>query len=270
MNNAFIRICCFVFLATPLPALAQEDPPCLNPNNTILVKADDPSKGWLTRDGADVVKTRIWKVAGGARKRWDGGSLIINCSIGGGEAYEMTAVTVAGNGRDSSVAPLGKDFYSNLATRTGHTQQEADVLWGRYSKLSGFYRIVPDPDGEGTWISEDALIQRRIVRQLGGRGAGPASLAGNANREQRVAELKKAIEAAKKRGDRAELMRLATEGQQLAAPQVAAANQVSKQTDQQAWKQLELAYPELAKAAWPTMVTRSSAACVRCSWVTSP
>lgn len=274
MKRAFIGLCCVMLLAAPLSAFAQaDDPPCLNPDNTTLVKADDYSKGWLTRESVEVVRGRLMKVAGGTKKRWEGGTLVLNCAIGGGTGYEMNAVTVTGIGDGRPASQADTTFYSGLAARTGHTRQEADVLRIKYSKLSGLYRTVPDPENEGQWVGEDQLIRRRVARRLGRNPEdAPTASAAGANIEQQTADLKKRIDAAKARakqtGDKSELMRLLTEGQKLAAPGVERSMKIMKATDAQAWEEMEQAYPELADASWPTLVVRQSAACIRCTWDT--
>jgi hypothetical protein len=273
MKRAFIGFCCVMLLAVPQSAFAQDDdPPCLNPDNTILVKADDYSQGWLTRENVQVVKDRLWKAAGGTKKRWDGGTLVVPCAIGGGPGNEMNAVTVTGigDGRPASLADTA--VFSGLARRTGHTQQEADVLRIKYSKLSGF-RTIPDPDNEGQWVGEDELIRRHVARRLGRNpDDAPAAPAVGANFEQRAAELKKKIDAAKARakktGDMSELMQLATEGQKLSSPIVEQSKKIMKASDAQAWEELEQAYPELAEASWPTVVVMGPGACIRCAWFT--
>ncbi len=269
MKNAFMGTCCLVLLALPLSTSAGEDPPCLNPGSTVMVQAGDVTKGWLTREGADAVKARLLQVATGEKKRWDGGTLVINCAIGGGTAYEMSAATVTGSSGDDN-APATKqlkDYISGLAARSGHTQKEADDLYAGYAKLSGFYRNVPDPEQEGGWIGEDALIQRRLTKQFGDpRPAMAAPDAGNA--QQRAAEFKAKILAAQKKGDTQELMRLAQEAQKLPGQDMAAkGSQITRSTDEQAWAIMVAAYPELAKACWPTRVTMLAGACLPCSWM---
>ena len=76
--------------------------------------------------------------------------------------------------------------------------------------------------------------------------------------------VKKKIEAAKKRGDMNELMRLAQEGQKMAAPEIAQAEKFQEKTDQQSWTLLESAYPELAEASYSTRVTFFNCPCLRC------
>ncbi|MCX6568111.1 MAG: hypothetical protein NT147_03555, partial [Candidatus Aminicenantes bacterium] len=230
---AFIFSMLFVLLARG--AAAQEDPPCLNPNNTVPATVAQYHNEWLTKDGADVVKEHLWKVAGNSKKRWERDAegrdtLVITCIIQGGGG-DMNAAMVEGKGSGAKEAEGGKSFFSSLAGRTGHTQQEADVLYQKHSTL-GYFRSVSDPDNEGQEVSEETLILRRIEKRLG-IGASPSASNKSEGREQQIAELKKKIEAAKKRGDMNELMRLAQEGQKMAAPEIAQAEKFQEKTDQQ-------------------------------------
>ena len=254
----------FVLLARG--ATAQEDPPCLTPNNTVPATVAQYHNEWLTKDGADVVKGHLWKVAGNSKKHWDRDAegrdtLVINCIIQGGGG-DMIALMVEGKGPGAKEAEGRKSFFSNLASRTGHTHQEADVLYQKYSTL-GYFRSVSDPDNEGQEVSEEVLILRRIEKRLG-IGASPSTSKKSEGGEQQRAELKKKIEAAKKRGDMNELMRLAQEGQKMAAPEIAQAEKFQKKTDQQSWTLLESAYPELARASYSTRVTFFNCPCLHC------
>ncbi len=248
-----------------LAGFAAEDSPCLNPNNSVPATVAQFKNEWLTKDGVDVVQGHFWKVSGNSKKHWEKDAegrdtLAIYCSIQGGGG-DMNAVMVEGKGRGVKEAEGGKFYFSNLASRTGHTQQEADVLYQKYSRL-GYFRSVSDPDHEGQEISEDRLINRRIEKQLG-LGVQPISKKSEGS-EQDKAELKRKITEAKKRGDMNALMRLAQEGQKMAAPDTARANDFGRRTDKQAWTLLESAYPELAEVTYTTRVTFQSCPCLQC------
>jgi len=269
MKNTLMGICCLTLLALPATLFAGEDPPCLDSGSTVMVQAGDVTKGWLTRESADAVKARLLRSATGDTKRWDEDTLIIGCAIGGGTAYEMSAATVTGSvrGDDAPAAKQLKTYINGLAARSGHTQKEADDIYADYAKLSGFYRNVPDPEREGGWIGEDAVIQRRITKQLGAVNPAVAPL-GSGNDQQRVAEFKAKVLAAQKKGDKQELLRLAQEAQKLPGQGAAAQGaQITRATDEQAWQIMVAAYPELAKVCWPTRVTLLAGACLPCSWM---
>ena len=108
-----------------------------------------------------------------------------------------------------------------------------------------------------------AAEERRIEKRLG-IVASPSISKKSEGGEQQRAELKKKIEAAKKRGDMNELMRLAQDGQKMAAPEIAQTEIFQKKTDQQSWTLLESAPPELAEASYPTRVTFYNCPCLRC------
>jgi hypothetical protein len=269
MKSAFMGICCLALLALPPASFAGEDPPCLDQGSTVMVQAGDVTKGWLTRESADAVKARLLQSATGDKTHWDEDTLVISCAIGGGTAYEMSAATVTGSARgdDAPAAKQLKNYINSLAARSGHTQKEADDIYAGYSKLSGFYRNVPDPEREGGWIGEDALIQRRIAKQFG--DVKPTAAPRNSgNDQQRVAEFKAKVLAAQKKGDTQELLRLTQEAQKLPGQGTAAqGTQITRATDEQAWQIMVAAYPELAKVCWPTRVTRLAGACLPCSWM---
>ena len=257
--------CSLLFLFASM-GLCAEDPPCLNPNNSVPATVAQYKNEWLTKDGVDVVKGHFWKVSGNSKKHWEKDTegrdtLVIYCSIQGGGS-DMDAVMVSGKGPGVKEAEGGKFYFSNLASRTGHTQQEADVLYEKYSGL-GYFRSVSDPDHEGQEISENGLIFRRIEKRLG-LGVQPSVSKKSEGSEQALADLKMKIKEAKKRGDMNELMRLAQEGQKMAAPVIAQANDFSKRTDEQTWTLLENAYPELAEVTYATRVTYLSCPCLQC------
>lgn len=250
-----------LLLVLPLAVSAQSDPPCL-PLDSVPV-TPGTSGIWLTHEGGDAVKAHFWKLAGNARKRWDGASLIIACEIGGPPARDMTAVVVESGGANELTAKFTREYIANLAKNTGHSPQEADVLYNKYAQLSGArYRQVPDDKGGLT--NESALIFKRHEKQLGiGAPAAPAQPPGDA--KQRAAALKQKMKAAKKRGDMAEMMRLAAEAQDMSAPMAAQTMAVTKQTDQQVWALLQSASSDLAQAAFRTQISGVPGPCLRCT-----
>lgn len=256
-------ICCFLLVVASLPAHAQSDPACLS-QDSVPEMADNPSHGWLSREAPEAVKARFEKRADNDKRHWDGDTLVISCAVGGPPAYDMPAVRVEGMGAGVSTATGDKAYYSDLARRTGHTQQEADVLYNKYAQLHGaYFRTVPD--GRGSQASEETVILKRHEKQLGIEPpAAPSGPSGDS--KQRGAELKKKMEAAKKRGDMNEMMRLAGEAQQLSAPAAAGAAAVMKKTDQQTWSLLESSFPELIQAAYRTRITRLTCPCLQCEW----
>jgi hypothetical protein len=249
-----------------LVGAGAEDPPCLNPNNSVPATVAQYKNEWLTKDGADVVKGHFWKVSGNSRKHWEKDAegrdtLVIYCSIQGGGG-DMNAVMVSGKGPGVKEAEGGKSYFSNLASRSGHSQQEADVLYQKYSRL-GYFRSVTDPDHEGQEVDESTLIVRRIEKRLG-LGAQPTISKKSEGSEQARADLKRKIKEAKMRGDMNELMRLAQEGQKMAAPEISQATQISKRTDEQTWTLYESAYPELVEVTYATRVAFLNCPCLQC------
>lgn len=87
-----------------------------------------------------------------------------------------------------------------------------------------------------------------------------------ADAKQRGAELKVKLQAAQKRGDSKEMMRLMAEAQKLAAPSAADASAANAKNDKQLWALLESAFPDLEKAAYRTRITRLSCPCLQCQW----
>ena len=254
-------ICCFLLVVVALPVPAQAGPACL-PQDSVPEIADNPSHGWLTHEGKDVVKAHFEKIAGNANRHWDGDTLIMACAVGGPPAYDMTAVTVEGGSGGEMADKYSRTYFSNLARNTGHTQQEADVLYNKYAQLHGtYYKQVPD--GQGRKVNESDAILKRHEKKLGIQPpAAPASASGD--KKQRAAELKKKIDAAKKRGDMNEVMRLAGEAQQMSAPMAAESAAITKQTDQQAWALYESAFPELVQAAFRTRISGFRCPCLQC------
>lgn len=88
----------------------------------------------------------------------------------------------------------------------------------------------------------------------------------SADAKERGAELKTRMQAAQKRGDRKEMMRLMTEARQLAAPSAAGAAATNAKTDKQMCVLLESAFPDLEKAAFRTRLTRLSSPCPQYQW----
>lgn len=250
-------------LAAALPACAGEEAACLSKDSVPEI-ADNAAHGWLSREEPAAVKARFTKLTRDLKKRWDGDTLVVSCAVGGGKPYEMSAATVEGGGSGVSAITGGKNYISDLAGRTGHTQAEAEALQSKYARLQGaYFRQVPN--GTGSQANEDAVIIKRHEQKLGiGAAAAPAGV--NADAKQRGAELKARMQAAQKRGDSKEMMRLMAEARKLAAPSAAGASAANAKSDKQLWSLLESAFPDLDKAAYRTRVTRLSCPCLQCQW----
>ncbi len=224
---------------------------CLAPAG-VLESADSPLHSWLSHEAPDTVKARFEKLAADSKKHWNADTFVISCKVGGQPAHDTPAVTVKGSNRRDTTIVGNKAYFSDLATRAGRTQQEADVLFNKYAQIQGtFFRQVPN--GKGGYRDELTVILNRHEKKLG--IAPPVPLTGASG-----AERGKMIEEAKKRGDRIELMRIAAESMQGAEPTI------SQRTDQQTWSLLESAYPDLAEAAYQTRITQLPCPCLKCEW----
>jgi hypothetical protein len=259
-----IRHLAAVLLLLPALQVRAEDPPCLPPGS-VPELASNPSHGWLSKSGPAEVKRHLETIAGkkpGDGTLWEGDTLKMSCAIQG-PAYQMTAATVTGGGPGPSAVTSGATDFQALAQRSGHTPQEADVLARRYQGLAGrYFRSVPD--GQGGQVNEETLIVRRHEKALGITPPTASDMGDAGDLKARAQVIKQKIADAKKRGDTAEMMRLASEAQQLASPAMARAEAVQKRTDAQAWALLESALPELMDASYATRITVGGCPCLRC------
>ena len=247
-----------VLLAVLFPVISllllAEDPPCLGPD-AVRVRPDDPTSGWLTRESAQEVKRRFETLFGGIPHRWEGDTLVLTCDLMG-DTREYRCVTVAASGGLVEIARGGKAMFSDIAARSGHTQQEADVLARRYAHIEkAYYREVPNE--EGGWISEDELIIRREKRALGISDDASGNFLDEGT-EARGEALAKQIEAAQDRGDTEEVMRLALAAQPGNAHVAKQAAAATEKIYKEQWLLLERSIGPLTEAAYPTAVSKET------------
>ena len=220
---------------------------------------------YLTKEDLNTVKKCLEKELGGNRwEKKDGvDTLIVFCpSRKGSPDMKAAEVELAVQKRQeslkflSSIQPKGADSnvdsYSFLAQQTGRSKQEADVLREKYAKL-GYFRYIKTADGRQ--VSEGEIIGERHKKRLGITDSGSASAADKADKKKQRAELKEKIKEAKKRGDMAEMMRLASEGQQFAGKE-------SEKAYEQSWQLMESQYPELLQASYPVRFTYMPEVCI--------
>ncbi len=260
----FYRHClyCLLCLTAWLPVCGWADPLCV-PQGSVPELPDNPSHGWLTRQDADQTRAYLQQFAAG-ESRWEGGALIVRCEIEGSESNDMTVAHVESAGPPMPGVGFDKKYFTDLAQRTGHTDQEADVLYNKYTRLQGVYfRQVPD--GQGGFMSEGQAIFDRHKAQAPSAPA-PPSAGERQSKEMQAKALKEKIKAAQARGDMQEMMRLAAEAQQLNAPMMAQAERINQGAADEQWRMLENAYGELAQAAYRVRVTPAFSACLQCSW----
>jgi hypothetical protein len=251
-------LCCLaVLLGTP--AFGDDLPSCL-PSGSVQLNPESPSDGWLSKASADEVRRYIGKVAGAGQ--WDGTTLYLMCAIQG-PAIRMKVADVRSAGRGVPAAGNRRTL-SNLARRTGHTQQEADVLSGKYERLAGaLFRLVQDEDG--SLVGEDEVILRKHKERAGvGEPAEAREGEGELSEEQASA-LEEQIDAAQQRGDLKEVTRLAMQARAAAAPATARANQAGARVEKGTWQALEGAFPELAQAAYRSAISLGACPCARCA-----
>lgn len=236
------------------PLLMAEDPPCLGPD-AVRVSPTDPTSAWLTRESAQDVRKRFEALVGGIPHHWEGDTLVLTCDLMG-DTREYGCVEVAASGGPVEIARGGKAMFSDLAARSGHTQQEADVLARRYARIEkAYYREVPREGGG--WISEEELIIDRAKRALGISDEATGDFL-DQDTEARGEALAQQIEAAQDRGDTEEVMRLALAAQpgnaQVAKQAAAATEKIYKER----WLLLERIIGPLTDAAYPTAVRRET------------
>ncbi len=255
-------ICCLLLLTACLPRIALSDPTCA-PAGSVLETPGNYLHGWLSKLGPDQAKAYVEGLARGEGKHWEGDTLIIKCKIEDEESIDISAASVEGAGPDIPDGTFNKDFFAGLAERTGHSKQEADVLYKKYAQLKGtYYRQVPD--GNGGMVNESTAIFNRHKRDIDTSGVERS--AGSQQDKQKQAEaLKKKILAAQAKGDMNEMMRLAAEIQQMNAPVMEQTAKLNQSADQQQWQMLEGAYGELAQAAYRSKITIFNGACLPCA-----
>ncbi len=261
----FLRRCLYslLFVMVWFPVSAWSDPLCV-PQASAPELPDNPSHGWLTRMGIDEAKAHIQQFASG-ESRWEGDALIVRCKMQGSGPTDMTVAHVDSAGPSLPGVGLDKQYFSNLAQRTGHTPQEADGLYNKYAGLQGaYFRQVPN--GQGGFMNEGQAIFDRHKGQAPSAPAVP-SAGERQSKEKQAKALEEKIKAAQARGDMQEMMRLAAEAQQINAPMMAQANRITQNADDEQWRMLEEAYGELVQAAYRTRVRPGLGAfCLRCAW----
>ncbi len=238
---------------------AQGQPSCV-PAGSVQLHPQSAREGWLSKLGVGEARQFVGKAAGAGQ--WEGTTLYLMCAIQG-PAQRMKAVDVSGEGRGVPAAGDRRSL-SGLARRTGHTQQEADVLAGKYERLAGaLFRLVPDE--EGSIVGEDEVILRKHKRRFGLDEAAESQEGAVEMSEAPASALEAKIEAAQARGDLKEVMRLAMQANAAAEPAKAQAKQASAKIERALWQALESAYPELAQAAYRSIITFGANPCLRCT-----
>ena len=236
---------------------AQVQPSCV-PAGSVQLHPESAREGWLSKLSVGEARQFVGKAAGAGQ--WEGSTLYLMCAIQG-PAQRMKAVDVSGEGRGVLAAGDRRSLLS-LAKRTGHSQQEADVLAGKYERLAGaLFRLVSDE--EGSIVGEDEVILRKHKRRAGIDE--DAESQGAEMSEAEASALEAKIEAAQARGDLKEVMRLAMQANAKAEPARALANQASAKLERATWQALESAYPELAQAAYRSIITFGANPCLRCT-----
>jgi len=255
-------ICCILIVMFCLPIAAQSESLCA-PAGSVMEITGNFLHGWLTKLGPDQAKAYVQGLARGEGSHWKGDTLIIKCKIEDEAPVDVSAASVEGAGPDIPDGTFNKDYFAGLASRTGHSQQQADILYRKYAQLKGaFYRQVPD--GNGGMVNEGTLIFNRHKRDIDTSGMAK-SAGGEQDMQKRAEELKKKVLAAQAKGDINEMMKLAAEIQQMSAPVMEQATKLNRSADQQQWQMLEGAYAELAQAAYRSKITIFNGACLQCA-----
>jgi hypothetical protein len=259
LSRSFIF--CLLFLAVSLPVQAKQD--CRTMGATVQ-ENEYQHLTYITREDPNAVKKCLEKELGGNRwEKKDGvDTLIVFCpSRKGSPDMKAAEVELAVQKRQESLKFLSSiqpkaansnvDSYSFLAQQTGRSKQEADVLREKYAKL-GYFRYIKTADGRQ--MSEGEIIGERHKKRLGISDSDSGSNSADDKKKQR-AELKEKIKEAKKRGDMAEMMRLASEGQQFAGKE-------SDKVYEQSWQLMESQYPEMLQASYPVRFTYMPELCI--------
>ena len=259
----FSILCAIIFLAVLCSgATALAGAPSCFGNDAVNDSPENFPPTYLSKSGADDVKRHFAKVAG--KGTWNGNTYVMPCGVQGPE-IEMSAASVETGGAGAQTDAWNKQFFADLAKKTGHTKQEADVLGGKYAKLAGaLYRHVPD--GNGGAVTEDTLILKRHQKEFGIVETEAGAKDASEDLEKRAKALKAKLMAAQQRGDTAEMMRLAAEAQSMSTGASEKATKRMRKTDHQTWQLLESAYPELAEAAYRTQIKILSCPCIRCEY----
>lgn len=258
-------ILCSLAVVLAIPARGEDRPACIPPG-AVPVNPESPMDGWLSKAGADEVRKHLGKRVNGGT--WDGDTLTMMCGIQG-PARRMKVATVSSSGQPlhgvpGAVTPSSSRVLLDLARRTGHTKQEADVLGRRYAQLSkAFFRTVRDEDG--ALVSEGEVILRKHKRRAGLNEDGEVAGGGDEElSEQQAQDLEERMAAAEERNDMQEMLRLAEEARKAAASATARARKAGADTEKRTWQAWETAAPELAEAAYPTLILFGACPCVPC------
>lgn len=255
-------LCCLLLFTASLPGIALSDQPCAPPGSVLQIPGNY-LHGWLSKLGPDQAKAYVAALAKGEGKRWEGDSLIIKCKIEDEEPVDIAAASVEGAGANVPDGTFNRDYFAGLAGRTGHSKQEADVLYKKYAQLKGvFYRQVPD--GNGSMVNESTVIFDRYKRDIDTSGVEKAA-GSQQDRQKQAEELKKKVLAAQAKGDMNEMMRLAAEIQKMNAPVMEQTAKLNQNADQLQWQMLQDAYGELAQAAYRSKITIFNGACLQCA-----
>jgi hypothetical protein len=259
------RLALTILALAPLASAAEDGgsglPSCVPPTSA-LENPGFRNDTWLAKDGGDAVRTYLSKVMDS--QDWRGAELYRGC-VQWKQGCMVARLEGAGApGAAAQPASARRaSYFQDLAARSGHSKQEADVLASRYATLAGaFYRQVPD--GKGGWESEEAAIVRKHRHQLGiddARAGGPG-LATQAGSEQRGRDLQARAKEAKKRGDMAEMMRIAAEAQGQGVPSAERTSAADPVDKKKAWLLMESSFTELATAAYRSRIFLGTGTCI--------
>jgi hypothetical protein len=244
-------------IAAPLARAVDGDasPSCV-PEASVRENPGFNNDIWLSKERGDTARMFLSKVMDS--RDWRGNELYRGC------AQVSTPCMVVrledgtppgsehGDGLKGGWRAQLQQQYQELARASGHTKQEADVLAGRYATLAGaYYRQVPKEGGG--WESESVAITRKHQKQLGIQDPSPPPSMRPGGDSAAASDLKARMQAAKKRGDTAEMMRLAGEAQNMAAGASKAAEPaqaMDRDVKRNAWRIAESSYTELLTAAY--------------------
>lgn len=259
----FLRsFCCILMAIFCLPIPSSSDMLCA-PAGSVMEIPDNYLHGWLSKLGPEEAKAYVEALVQGDGRHWENDTLIVKCKIETDEPVDISAARVEGAGPDMPAGNFDKDYFAGLASRTGHSQQEGDVLYQKYAGLKGaYYRQVPD--GNGGMTSESSLIFNRHKRNIDPSGVEKAA-GSQQDKQQQSEALKKKVLAAQAKGDMNEMMRLAAEIQKMNAPVMEQTAKLNQSADEQAWQMLEGAWGELSRAAYRSRITIFNSACLQCT-----
>ena len=261
-----------VLLLLMKAGISQASPACFPPGTA--PEQQDHTFGmdrWLSRSSTVELQQYYSKLSSSERWKQDEPSvtLILACGIQG-PPVDMTSVRLTVRAKESLDAT--RQRFSEIATMTGHSQQEAEVLAKKVNKLQqAFFRNVKDEQGH--WVPEDQLIQRRHEKALGidnqeekaRQTFGNGGKDGSRTAEKEAAQsLKKKIKEARARGDMAEVMRLAGEAQQMAAPTLEKGKNFSNPANI-TWDLSAASVDEQLQAAYWTQIELGQCPCLICA-----